>query len=830
MILDFLTKLVFGPDGGLTYSKLHSMAQREHLSDYLPWIAFDDLQNVYINSDNTAGFIFECFPHCFTGEKTFETLEAILRLSLSDNSIVQFILYGDDNIEPFLEGFEKLKVRDEPVLKRAAKNYTDFLRSGAKGSARLAGIPIRNFRLFITVKMPFDKIKKEEISDLLTTTKEILHGAHLYPQIVKSDAFLLWMRGFFNEYTSDNDFLYNEEIPIRKQVIMAETDVHKSQSHICIGDKVFKCLTPKVMPGVTDFMQTGKLFGGIKGISSDIEQHKTPFLFTLNILFHNLKAALHTKCNLILQQKSFGSLSRTMGRKQEEFTWATDKLEKGEGFFRIVPVFWIWGKSESEALDSSARAKRIWEGQGYVMQEDRFILLPLFISSLPFGFYDVGKNVELLERDFIAPSDTITQLMPVQGDFAGSGSPVMLFTGRKGQLCQVDLFDQRAANYNLFVAAGSGSGKSFLLNSIIANYYGSGALVRVIDIGGSYKKQAKIFKGRYMDFGQEEICMNPFTSVNEPHFDLPTIARIVMQMIYSSSASSSVSETQQTIVNSAVRWAWEGFGHEADIDRVYEYLQGFPKHATELDFDCPDKKDCTADIVKQAHMLAYNLTDFTSSGAYGRYFNGQSSFDIAKDEYVVLELEHLKPQKSLFNVVLLQVINAVTHDLYLSDRKRARLILLDEAWQFLTDSSILKGVIEEGYRRARKYRGCFGVVTQSLMDLERFGDVGGVIKDNSAWKFYLQSDSFEQAHSHKIIDYDEFTLEMLKSVSTNRPLYSEIFMDTPFSAGVTRFSVDPYSYYLYTSDPKESAEIESFVQKGMSYEQAIDEMVKKYRS
>jgi len=420
--------------------------------------------------------------------------------------------------------------------------------------------------------------------------------------------------------------------------------------------------------------------------------------------------------------------------------------------------------------------------------------------------------------------------MPVQGDFAGGGSPVMLFTGRKGQLCRLDLFDSRATNYNLFVAAGSGSGKSFLVNSIIANYYGSGALIRVIDIGGSYKKQAKIFNGRYIDFGQEDICMNPFTNVNEPHFDLPTIARIVMQMIYSSSANPSIYETQQTIVNGAVQWAWESFGHEATVDSVYEYLHGFPKHATELDFDCPDKKDCTTEIVKQAHTLAYNLTAFTSSGAYGKYFNGKSSFDIAKDEYVVLELEHLKPQKALFNVVILQVINAVTHDLYLSDRKRARMILLDEAWQFLTDSSILKGVIEEGYRRARKYRGCFGVVTQSLLDLQRFGDVGGVIKDNSAWKFLLQSDSFEQAHSQKIIDYDEFTLEMLKSVSTNRPLYSEIFMDTPFGVGVTRFSVDPYSYYLYTSDAKETAEIESLVSEGMSYEQAIQAMVQKYRS
>ena len=65
------------------------------------------------------------------------------------------------------------------------------------------------------------------------------------------------------------------------------------------------------------------------------------------------------------------------------------------------------------------RAKRIWEGQGYVMQEDKGILAPLLISSLPFGLYDEGGNIESLERDFIAPVDAVTHVLPVQADFSG---------------------------------------------------------------------------------------------------------------------------------------------------------------------------------------------------------------------------------------------------------------------------------------------------------------------------------------------------------------------------------------------------------------------------
>jgi hypothetical protein len=42
--------------------------------------------------------------------------------------------------------------------------------------------------------------------------------------------------------------------------------------------------------------------------------------------------------------------------------------------------------------------------------------------------------------------------------------------------------------------------------------------------------------------------------------------------------------------------------------------------------------------------------------------------DISQDEFVVLEVDGLRSRKELFKVVVLQIINAVTQDLYLSDR------------------------------------------------------------------------------------------------------------------------------------------------------------------
>lgn len=72
-------------------------------------------------------------------------------------------------------------------------------------------------------------------------------------------------------------------------------------------------------------------------------------------------------------------------------------------------------------------------------------------------------------------------------------------------------------------------------------------------------------------------------------------------------------------------------------------------------------------------------------------------------------------------------------------------------------------------------------------------------------------------------------MALLKSLKSNKPKYPEIFMDTPFGMGISRLAVDPYSYYIYTSDAREIAEIESMVKEGMDYAGAIAEMVRKYR-
>ena len=55
------------------------------------------------------------------------------------------------------------------------------------------------------------------------------------------------------------------------------------------------------------------------------------------------------------------------------------------------------------------------------------------------------------------------------------------------------------------------------------------------------------------------------------------------------------------------------------------------------------------------------------------------------------------------------------------------------------------------------------------------------------------------------------SIQLLKSVKSNPPKYSEIFFDTPFGLGVARLVVNNYDYFIYTSKATEIAMIEQLV-------------------
>jgi conjugal transfer ATP-binding protein TraC len=358
------------------------------------------------------------------------------------------------------------------------------------------------------------------------------------------------------------------------------------------------------------------------------------------------------------------------------------------------------------------------------------------------------------------------------------------------------------------------------MNRLLTDQQDTGTIVRVFDLGRSYEKLTQIKNGNFIHFGKNsQVCVNPFTTVRDINEEIEILSLIISQMVWSSTRDKP-SETQMTIIKTATRYVWDTLGNDGQVNNVQKALLDFDSVLKHQDVEF---RHGTDEIRRQASEIAFNLGDFTGSGSYARWFNGKATLDISKDRFVVLELEELFAMKELFNVVVLQIVNYVTQNLYLSTRDEPRLIVFDEAWKWFKQGSFLGEVVENGYRLARKYYGGFITIFQSMTDLEDFGNSGQVLNTNSGFKFYLWArGGYDLTNEKKLIDVDPFMLEVFNSVRTEKGRYSEILVETPTTKGVARLPGDPFTHLIFTSDPRENAKIRSHAEKkGLTQIEAI---------
>lgn len=801
------------------------LADRHSFSQYLCYETYDAATREYGLHGDQVGYLWECVPVAFMTDDILERLASLFRREWPARTSIQFMLVPDDAIDGFLQGYLQMKTRKSALVQRAALAYAQHLSEGRKGLAQMEGLPVRNYRLVVSLKTS-ESLGLDRISQI----EENLRAAALGPQSMLPGRFLELMRRLLNSHSPANAGTYDENRLLNRQIIQAETCIRVKDDYVQIGDRFAACLTPKSMPsnGQLDRLAVNALIGGFSGPEDDATQLAQKFLWSTTVFFQTTPSEIRNKASTMGMQRVGGTIAKDIARRNAEMAVDLEEMER-DRFVNVMTAVWIFGEDLQALNRGLARSRGLWEQQKFVMQRESKIGIPMLITSLPMGLVESKGNKAVFQRDFVMSGTAATHLLPVQADFRGNMSPAQLYTGRKGQLITVDVFDRRANNSNFFVCAGSGAGKSFTMNKIVGDYYGNQALIRLVDIGYSYQKQCSLLGGRYIDIGREanRLCLNPFTT-SRPSTDAEdsagdelAIANVLLTMAFASVSVPTDDPTYFTLMKDAVRFAKQRDGGERGVDHVYEYLVKYPALA-----DGP----VYAGAAPLAHKMGFNLKDFTTQGRHGRLFNGKSTLNIGSDEFVVLELEQIMNDAELFQVIAMQVINAITQDLYLSDRSRRRFMVFDEAWRYFSGTPMIAQMIKEGYRRARKYGGATGIITQSPMDLKNFGEAGEVIISNSAFKFMLASDAYERAVAEGILSYTGLALDLLKSVRNNRPRYSEMFLDTPLGMGVARFCGDRLTYWMNTTDPGEVARFQKKIQAGLDPIAAIEQLLVEERN
>jgi len=221
--------------------------------------------------------------------------------------------------------------------------------------------------------------------------------------------------------------------------------------------------------------------------------------------------------------------------------------------------------------------------------------------------------------------------------------------------------------------------------------------------------------------------------------------------------------------------------------------------------------------------LATMLHPF-SNGMYARYFQGDANINLDND-FVVLELNALNRMPDLQTIVLQILMMKITAAMYLADRSRRKVCIIDEAWRLLGSGSHGE-FIEEGYRVARKHGGSFMTITQKISDYHK-SETANAAFMNADFAFYLRQkpEEIKKAEAKGYIDNADGIVDVLRGLNTVQGKYSEIAINSPQGLAVVRLVVDPITEKLYSTQPKEVQYIEDRQADGADIFDAVNELV-----
>ncbi|SET25319.1 type IV secretion system protein TraC [Thorsellia anophelis] len=790
---------------------MNKLITHKRLSQFLNVLAYNSSDKLFFLNDQYLAFGFIAEPLSGAEQSTADRLNVLLNSDWPKDTIVQFCLIANPNINRKLINFKSIRCSQKDRLLRAAISArSEFLKQGAIAQLdKHSQLKVREFNLLITCKIPIEKLlpsdkAMQKASQLQKAMNQTLKTIGFEHKALNESDYLAYLSDLINvdRPIQDHPNLAEEDKPLNEQVTDYDTALTVSYDGLQLGTKTIKTLSFKRLPSRVYFGHAAHYAGdkmtGSRGIFGR-------FYLTATLQFPDSEAqiaTLETKRQWAINQ-AYGPMLKfvpILAQKKHGFDVLFEAITAGDRPLKLMLNLVLISDSSSQAISDVSNARTYYKELGFELMEDKFFSLPIWLNSLPFV---ADKNaIKDLFRYKTLATQHASALLPIFSDWKGTGTPAFNLISRTGQLMDMSLYDS-GSNFNCCIAAQSGSGKSFLVNEMIASYLALGGQCWVIDVGRSYEKLCELFGGTFLQFGKSsQVGLNPFAIVQEYEEEADILVGLVSAM---AAPTEKLTDFQSAHLKREMHRLWLKKGREMKVDDIADVLK------THEDIRIRD--------------VGQQLYPFTESGEYGRFFMGTEhlKFD---SRFTVLELEELKGRKNLQQVVLLQLIYQIQQEMYLGIRDRHKILFIDEAWDLLTNGDVGK-FIETGYRRFRKYGGSAVTVTQSVNDLYN-SPTGKAIVENSANMYLLgqKTETVNQLKKEGRLPLNDAGYELLKTVHTVSGLYSEIFFLTERGAGIGRLMVDPFHKLLYSSKAEDVMAIKMLTDTGMSTENAILTLLK----
>ena len=846
-------------------------------------LAVDSAHCVYLCDDKTLGFAFECQPLTGGGEKEHEKLDQLFSQNYPANMTMSFLLFRSPDIEERLMRAERMRLGfTHPLLTPVFNERMEWLREHTKkdivGESLNGAIfnvgRVVDLKLVVSVKIPFrgeepSDDDMEEAVDWMTKISSSLKSVGLAPFPMDADRYVRFMSVFLNwgkgaSWRKGWRPAWEKDKPIPPQCFDPDTSIMTAKpGFFTLGDDTYvKVLSAKKTAEAMFFGNAVDYVGDLSGNNAGIHNN---YAVCCNIVFpevSRMKGTLEKKRTWANNQ-AFGPLLKfdpILGDIKKSFDTIYDSVNNGSRPLKLSFHVIVFGRSEKEITATASALESFWSDQHFTLMEDRFVMMPIFKNCLPmccdrFAISELWRYKTMTSRE--APV-----ILPIWGESKGTGTPHVQLVSRNGQIMSMSLHDS-STNQNGVIAAESGSGKSFLLNEIILSYMSEGARVWVIDAGKSYKKLCESLNGDFVEFSERSrISLNPFETIVNWNDEEDAIVNLVATM---ASMEGRLDDYQIAALKGHMHALWNecyekgkaqvadkldlinaNFEHQindvvanvsdrkkADAmveklerDRDLALMEAMPPSTMSIDLIA---ERCLADDDPRVRDVGVQLGSFTSASSYGRFFAGHNNANF-KNDLTVLELDELQGRKHLRQVVLLQLISQIQREIFLGERDRKKLVIIDEAWDLLKEGEV-SVFMEHAYRKFRKYGGSAIIATQSVQDL--YGNsVGKAISSNSANMFLLgqKATTLEQVRKDNQLVMEDWAFNMLKSVHTEAGVFSEIFLSVGQLQCVGRLIVSDFQKLLYSTAPDDVNAIEQYTRKGMSIQDAINAVLRDRRA
>ena len=420
----------------------------------------------------------------------------------------------------------------------------------------------------------------------------------------------------------------------------------------------------------------------------------------------------------------------------------------------------------TESLDGDIR--RIFAAHDAKIIREGYGQLPAWFSRMP------GQPRRRQVRSVFVSAGVAACMAPIFGPPVGTPRSAHL---RKEALAILETQWRTPYHYDLFqgdvghtlVLGATGAGKSFSLNFLLVQALQYDPRVLILDLGGSYRWLTQFLGGGYMELSPGAgdgagFRLRPFS--------LPKGER-----------------TYQFLTGWISRllriggWSLSG-ADPSEIRARVEDLYAFP----------PKRRALGVLVSSLPSKMWPALGRWHGEGAWGRYFdNPADGDDLQFQDWQVIDLAGAAEHADLCEAALFYLLERLRLALENPDETaRVKLMVVDEAWRYLQDPSVL-AYLAEAAKTWRKKNAALIVATQSAVDVTGTAGAEALLESMPTKLFLANPDLPDKAG--EIFRLNPSELNTIRSLIPKRELY----LRRTDAAGILRLEVDRASYWLYTS-------------------------------